>query len=296
MLDKIGFGLVEMIAYFNAVLPCSLLYVKSDFYYFIVYHIVRYRRSVVRKNLTNSFPEKSLKEIKVIEKKFYRNLCDLVVETCKLMVMKPDELKKHVVFKNPEILQKLYDEHKNVFVAFPHSGNWEWFGKLMHTLSKHKSSAIYKRVENENFERFMYKLRTNYNLDQEQMIESGVALKTLVRRNNMLNSILIVADQSPRGVVTDYWTSFMHQETAWFFGLEKMAKLLNYAVVFVEMKRVKRGFYEVEFKTITESPKETENGFIMQEYVKDLEHFLMANPDNWLWTHRRWKHKKPHVG
>ena len=291
-MKKIGFWFLKAWAWMVALTPFCLLYVRSDIYYFLVYHVAHYRRKVVRDNLVKSFPEKSTKEIVAIERHFYHNLCDLIVEICKLLKMKPEELSQHVEFENPEVIRDFYAEGRSVFAAMPHSGNWEWFGKLMHTVSDHKSSAIYKRVKDPNFESFMLEIRTNYNLDQEQMIEAATALKALVRRRNLVNDILIIADQSPRGVDTDYWTDFLHRDTCWFTGLEKMARLLDYAVVFVEMTRERRGYYKVHFTTLCSNPKTVEEGEIMEAYVRHLEQFIVAQPDNWLWSHRRWKHTR----
>ncbi len=291
-MKKVGYWLVYGLVYIIGLLPFGLLYVLSDVNAFLLYHVIRYRRKVVRQNLQNSFPEKSITELKKIERKNYCNLCDLFFETCKLLVMKPEQLKKRVAFKNPEMLVELYSRGKSVFTALPHSGNWEWYGKLMHTVSEHKASAIYKRVENEVFERLMKKIRESYGIEHEHMIESRVAFRELVKRSDMLNSILIVADQSPRGVESDYWNTFLNQETCWFTGMEKMARKLDYAVVFVAMKRVKRGCYEVQFNMICEDANAVAENFVMERYSQEIERFVKDNPDNWLWTHRRWKHKR----
>lgn len=291
-MKRIGFWLVKAMAWMIAITPFSLLYLRSDFYSFLLYHVIRYRRKVVRDNLVKSFPEKPLSEIKRIEKRFYRNFCDLVVEICKMVRISPEEMSRHVTFTNPELLQSLFEHGRSVFTSIPHSGNWEWYGKLMHTVSAHTVSAIYKKVENPYFDAYMKQLRKNFNKDQEEMIEASTALKALVRRKDMLNSVLIVADQSPRGVVSDYWTDFLHRDTCWFYGLEKMARFLDYAVVFVEMKRVGRGQYSVSFDLICEDPKDMEEGAIMEHYVRHTERFIQENPDNWLWSHRRWKHTR----
>lgn len=291
-MKKVGYALLLCFVSLIGVLPFGVLYLLSDINAFLLYHVVRYRRKVVRENLTKAFPEKSLKEIEAIEKKNYRNLCDLFAETCKLLFMKPEQLAKHVNFVNPELVTSFYDKGRSVFTAMPHSGNWEWFGKLMHTVSKHKASAIYKRVENDVVEQLMKKIRTSYGIEHEHMIESRMAFRELVKRSDMINSILIIADQSPRGVETDYWNTFLNQETCWFTGMEKMAKKLDYAVVFVAMKRVKRGYYEVRFNMICEDAKSAADNLIMERYSQETECFVRENPDNWLWTHRRWKHKR----
>lgn len=291
-MGRVGYIFVKLWAYSIALCPFWLVYLRSDLYCFLVYHVLRYRRKIVRQNLLRSFPDKGEKAIKTIEKHFYRNLCDVVVETAKLLRLKPDELRKRVTFTNPEMIMELYEAHESVFHAFPHSGNWEWFGKLMHTLSPHSNVAVYKKVKDPYLERLMSEIRTGYHIPNEEMIESNHVLQTLFRRRDLFNGVLIVADQTPFGRETDYWNRFLHQETCWFFGLERMASKLNYAVVFVAMKRQGRGRYEVTFHLITDNPKTMEKGEIMEQYSRHIERFINDQPDNWLWSHRRWKHTR----
>ena len=280
---------MKLWAYCMSICPFWLLYLKSDFYFMLVYHVAHYRRKVVRNNLLQSFPEKSLNEIKAIEKQFYRNLCDQVVEMFKLPRMSVEEVTRRIAITNPELVAELYAKRKSLFLAIPHSGNWEWFGKRMQTLSSHHPMAIYKKVKNPVFERFIYEMRTALPVE---MVESDAALRTLAKRTGTIDQVLILADQSPMGHKSDYWTTFMHQDTCWFTGLERMAQYLDYAVVFIDMKRVKRGYYELTFHSITETPKETEKGYIMEQYVRHIERFLHDQPDNWLWSHRRWKRQR----
>ena len=290
-MGKVGFHILKAWAKLNAALPFWLLYLKSDVFYFVVYHVARYRRKVVRQNLLNSFPDLPQVEIKAIEKRFYRNLCDQFVEAPKMMRMDAKGYRNRLVFSNPEIAQRLYEQQKNIFFAIPHSGNWEWFGKLIPSLSPHKGLAIYKKVQNVAFERLMLEMRTK---DCElEMVESNFALKRLAQLRGELNAVLMMADQSPRGVESDYWTEFLHQETCWFTGLERIAKMLDYAVVFVDMRRQGRGRYEVRFELITDDPKAMGKGELMERYVRCVERFINDNPDNWLWSHRRWKHQRP---
>jgi KDO2-lipid IV(A) lauroyltransferase len=292
-MEKVGYAIVKFWTGFLSVHPYWLLYLKSDFYYFLTYHVLRYRRKVVRQNLLRSFPEKDFRAIKTIEKHYYRNLCDLVVEAPKMLRMKPEGYKYRLNYTNPELITRLHEQHKNVFYAIPHSGNWEWFGKTMPDLSRHNCLAVYKKVKNPVFERLMLYMRTK-DCDLE-MVESSFALKRLAQLRDSQNAVLMVADQTPRGVDSDYWAEFLHQDTCWFTGLERIAKMLDYAVVFVSMKRQDRGRYEVTFELITDNPKETEKGFIMERYVRCVERFIEEQPDNWLWSHRRWKHQRNKV-
>ena len=284
---KIGFLLVRAWAFMVSISPFWLLYARSDFYFFLVYHVAHYRRKVVRNNLLRSFPEKDLKEIKAIEKRFYHNLCDLAVETFKVKRMTVEDIVKRVAVTNPEVPEALYAQGKSLFYAIPHSGNWEWFGKRMQTFSNHHQMAIYKKVKNPDFDRYILELRTNMPVE---MVESDAAIRTLARRSGTMDAVLILADQSSFGRESDYWNVFLNQETCWFTGLERLSKFLDYAVVFTAMKRVGRGQYELTFQTITESPKETEKDFIMEQYSQHIERFIHEQPDNWLWSHRRWKH------
>ena len=126
-----------------------------------------------------------------------------------------------------------------------------------------------------------------------EMVESNSVLRRLVQLRDQHNGVLMMADQTPHGLETDYWTEFLHQDTCWFTGIERIAKKLDYAIVFVSMKRQGRGRYEVTFELVTDEPKALAEDEIMEKYVRCVERFIEANPDNWLWSHRRWKHQRP---
>ncbi len=275
---------------FLSIHPYWLLYLKSDCYYFLIYHLLRYRRKVVRQNLLRSFPEKDAKEIKSIERRFYHNLCDLFVEAPKMMRKGTQGYQSRITFANPELAQQLYEQGRNVFYALPHSGNWEWFGKMIPQITSHKGIAVYKMVKNPTFELLMLYLRT-CNCDLE-MMESKTVMRRLVELRDSKNAVLMMADQTSPGLPQDYWTEFLHQDTCWFTGIERLAKKLDYTIVFVDMRRTGRGRYEVSFEQIVDHPKEMKDGEIMERYVRSVERFIQSNPDNWLWSHRRWKHSR----
>ena len=288
---KLGFHVLKLWVAFLSIHPYWLLYLKSDCYYFLLYHLLRYRRKVVRQNLLRSFPDKDEKEVKCIERRFYQNLCDLFVEAPKMLWMKSDGYQSRITYTNLELAQRLYEQGKNVFYAIPHSGNWEWFGKMIPGFTQHKGLAVYKRVENPVFERLMLYIRTCGST--LEMVESNSVLRRLAQLRGTTNAVLMMADQTSHGLATDYWTEFLHQDTCWFTGIERIAKKLDYAIVFVDMRRQGRGRYEVSFELVTDNPKETADGEIMERYVRCVERFIEANPDNWLWSHRRWKHERP---
>lgn len=292
-MKKVGFWLAKCAAYLIAITPFSLLYLKADIWYFLICHMVRYRRKVVRDNLVKSFPEKPVQEIKRIEKRFYRNFCDLVVEICKSTRMKPEDVLKHVTITNPELLEDLYNKKKSVLLAMHHSSNWEWLWKVLFTTSSHRHFAVYKKLENPYFDRYIYQVRTSQSSDKEIMIQDRMTTQRLDQMKDSMNSVFILGDQSPRGSEKDYWTEFLHRDTCWYRGVGKLAQMYGYAVVYVEMVREGRGLYKVTFKTICEDPYSLSEDEIIEQYVRHVERFIQDNPDNWLWSHRRWKHKKP---
>ena len=289
-MKKIGFHIIKVWMDFLSIHPFWLLYLKSDIYYLLVYHVFHYRRKVVRQNLLRAFPDKDPKAIKGIERHFYRNLCDLFVEAPKMMRMDPNGYKKRITVTNVELVRQLYEQKKNVFYAIPHSGNWEWFGKMIPDFTEHNGLAIYKRVQNDVFERLMLYMRTKD--CSLEMIESNSVLRRLVQLRDKQNGVLMMADQTSHGLEQDYWTEFLHQDTCWFTGIERIAKKLDYAVVFVSMTRQGRGCYEVSFELVVDEPKAAADGEIMEKYVRCVERFIETNPDNWLWSHRRWKHQR----
>jgi KDO2-lipid IV(A) lauroyltransferase len=269
-----------------------MLYLGSDICCFLLYHVVRYRRKVVRDNLVKSFPEKSAQEIKLIEKRFYHNFCDLIAETLKLRRWKPDKVLEQVTVTNPELIQKLYANGKSVLIAMHHSSNWEWLWKILYTTSQHDHYAVYKKLENHYFDQVVYKIRTSHITDRESMIEDRKMKQAMDNMKDSLNAVFVLGDQSPKGADTDYWTDFLHRDTCWYTGLEILAKRYDYAVVYAEMIRPARGKYTVTFKLITDHPQATGEGTILEQYVRQVERFIQNNPDNWLWSHRRWKHTR----
>ena len=244
----------------------------------------------MRQNLQTSFPEKTASELKQIEKEFFHHFADLMAEYVKMTQVSEKEMQKRITIENPEILDKLHNEGKSVFLALGHCGNWEWFGMAFYLFMKHKPFAIYKRLSNPYFDDFIKSLRMA--IGPVQMIESRGAYRSLKQSNEQINAVVIAADQSPSGTEQDYWTNFLNQDTAFFTGLEKMAKALDYAVVFVENIKVKRGVYKVVLSPISLDPKTESTNYIIETYARLLEQTIVRNPSNWLWSHRRWKHQR----
>lgn len=271
-------------------MPYWVLYGVAYLLYIIIYHLVRYRRKVVRENLRNSFPSRDERWLKQTEKQFYRNLSQIIVENIKILQVDPQVLKNRFAFENVKLLQELAASGRTVFVSMGHSGNWE---TIVHALSFSvdiPSIAIYKKVSNPIFEDFIKKLRTRWG--KGKMIESQSAYRQLSTIKTQPHLVVLLGDQTPPGTENDYWTTFLNQETPFFTGLEKMSKALGHAVVFMESERTSKGRYIVRFSEICDDPKGMRQNEIIGEYVRLLEKSIEHQPDNWLWSHRRWKHKR----
>lgn len=287
---KIRNAVLKFIISVFASLPFRLIYLLADILAFTGQRIIKYRRKVVYQNLRNSFPEKSEKEINQITKHFYKNLADLTLETLKSSKMKKEELQKRVKFKNQEVIDQLFVDNKNVFVTLGHCGNWEWVGNKIALFLQHEGAAVYKPIHDEFFNNYMIGIRQKYK--GTLMIDYKKVFRTLVSLKDKLITVFILSDQSPPRTELNYFVDFLSQKTAFYDGMEKVARALNYAVIYLDIKRVNRGFYEVEIIPITHNAKNTKEDFITKEYIRLLEKSIISQPANWLWSHRRWKNRE----
>ncbi len=281
--SKLGIFLIQGISK----LPFSILYLFSDFLYLLVYKIIGYRTKVVRKNLLNSFPEKSATELKEIEKKFYKNLCDLIVETIKTVSLTEKELLKRFRIVNKEYIDKLVSENRKIFAMQGHYTNWEWPVLGWCTIYPGDSLGIYKPLTNPEFDKMYYEMRSKLGMIPVSMND---VLRTLVKFRNQPYALGIISDQTPSSTDASYWTTFLNQPTAVFLGTEKLAKQFDAAVVFLQLERLKRGFYEMTIVPICEHSKDTSEYEITEKHVRFLESVIKAKPEDWLWSHKRWKH------
>lgn len=274
--------------YLISILPFRLLYFVSDFLYLIIFHIFGYRRNVVEENLRNSFPEKSNKEIVQISKKYFHYLCDLILETLKKINLSKKGTLEHFKFHNTELLDKLYSENKSVILLMGHYGNWELAGSAFSLSCKHPLYVVYKPLSNRYFENLMVKSRTMFGT---RLIKMENTLKDILANKNNCSAYAFIADQTPSNQ-NAYWTNFLNQDTAMFTGAEKLAKKLNFPVVFINIVKVKRGHYEIFAELLSENPKTTNENEIIESFVRRLEKEIIKMPETWLWSHRRWKQKR----
>jgi Kdo2-lipid IVA lauroyltransferase/acyltransferase len=281
------------VAWIISLLPFWLLQLKSGFFSFILYHVVRYRRKVVFENLHNSFPEKTEIEIKRIARKYYYNLADLFLETIKLQHLSKTQLMKRVKVSDNGLLQDLYNKRKSTLLIMGHCGNWEWASLAIAFHTNHKCYGMAKPLTDAFFNDYLIRLRTKFN--PGSIVHFKRFFRMMVEKKDMLTANLMAADQTPTKSEINYWTSFLNQETAVFLGAEKISKALDMPVVFMDIQRVGRMRYEVTLSLITDTPKKTAEYEITEKHVRLLENAIHLHPENWLWSHRRWKHKRTEV-
>ncbi|MFD1552841.1 acetyltransferase [Putridiphycobacter roseus] len=270
-------------------LPLRVLFFFSNITYFLAYSIVKYRRNVVRENLINSFPEKNLLEIKKIEKDFYRHFTDFIFESIKSISITEREVLKRTQIKNPELLDRYYQEGKNVLVLCGHYNNWEFYALSLPKKIKHTAYSLYQPLKNKFLDRVILNSRKRNGM---KLIASKKVVSFFQEENNKPKLIVVVNDQSPTNPNKAYWNTFLNQTTGWNIGPEKLAKKYDYTVLFGHSVALSRGIYQVEFKLISEHAQSTDNDYITDKYASLLEEIIRIHPESWLWSHKRWKHKK----
>lgn len=270
-------------------LPYRLFYIVSDVVFLLVYYVVRYRRKVVTKNLKLAFPKKSDKEIKAICKKFYHHFCDIFLEMTKSISISKEELEKRFVLKNPEELERLESLKKGSIWMIAHYNSYEWVAALALRGSSFNFYGIYKKLRNPYFDKLIHDSRGKFNAE---MLDKNEVVKKMVRNkvNGVLGHYGMIGDQAPKRGRTKYWRSFFGHEVPVFVGSETMAKKLDIPVTYLKIEKVKRGYYEAEFIPLADNPKEVEDYKITDKYIELLEEQIRKNPENYLWTHKRWKH------
>ena len=269
-------------------LPLVILYLLSDLLYLILYRIAGYRKVVVRTNLENSFPDKLHEEILEIEQDFYSHFCDLIVESIKLFSIGKEELKRRNKISNPEVLNNLYDKGKSVIICAGHYNNWEMGGTTFGTQVKHHAVGIYAPMSNQFFNDKFLKSRGKYGLE---MLSKNKVKEGFEKNKGIISAVLFATDQSPTHSKNVHWTTFLNQPTAVLLGAERFAREYDYPVVYIYVTKIKRGYYEMEFKILEPHPAKTSDGEITDKHTRWLEKQIEETPQYWLWTHKRWKRK-----
>lgn len=277
--------------YLLSLLPFPLLYLFSDFIFFLLYHVIGYRKDVVWENLRNSFPDKTDAEIGSIRKAFFRYLCDLFIETFKTLTISKRQMLKHCYFKpeSEQLLADLYEKKQSVILVLGHYGNWEWAGNTFSLRCKQRLYVIYHPLRNKYFDGLMYRMRSRFGTG---LIPMRQTYKEMLANRKDITATAFIADQTPQPD-NAYWTMFLNQETPVFKGTEVIASKLGMPIVYVKVNRVKRGYYEMTAELLVEQAKGMEDGAISALHTRRLEQDIIDQPETWLWSHKRWKHKRP---
>ena len=282
------FILVYPILWLISILPYKPFYWLSDFVFFLVYTIFKYRKKVVYNNLKLVFPNKEQKELLQIQRKFYKHLIDTFMEMIKTMSLSKDEVKKRYHVLNIDVLKEI-ESQKSVLLVCAHYANWEWNVSINNHLDTN-GYAVYQKIANKYFDKWIRKVRARWNTT---LITQKETVKTVVKNvRDGVNSVYgMVSDQSPQAHRATYWTEFMGIKVPVFNGAETMARKMDLAVVFLKVSKVKRGYYQAEFIPITTAGKSTAENEITDKFLRLTEAQILERPEHYLWTHRRWKHK-----
>ncbi|MBR8534879.1 hypothetical protein KDU71_04845 [Carboxylicivirga sediminis] len=272
-----------------SIMPFKLLYGLSNFAALIMGKLVKYRHKVIFENLHQAFPEKSPAEIEAIAKGFYRNLTDNLLESFKAFSMKRSSIVKRHKIHNPELLEPLLNKYNGVIGVTAHYANWEWGSQSGSLQCNNQFAALYKPLKNKYINKILKRSRVKCGTELVSIYETSDLFE---RSMNKKCVYLMAADQSPaNGKQLDnaFWFDFFNRPTAFLYGPEKYARKYNYPVVYIDIQRVKRGYYEVTLSTLTETPNELNEGEITRLYKDKVEEVITAKPEDWLWSHRRWK-------
>jgi KDO2-lipid IV(A) lauroyltransferase len=269
-------------------LSFSALYRLSDFLYVVIYKGLKYRKKVVFENLKNAFPQKSESEIALLAAEYYSFLCDLFLEAIKKRNMTVEEARQRYVYRIPPDVAQLRDEKRSLILLMGHYGNWECGDSTFEQAMQMPLYVVYKTLSNPYFEKWMSKTRSQFGA---KLIKMENTLRDMLSVRQTQGAFAFIADQTPVPPAP-LWLNFLHQDTPVFTGAEKLARKLDYPVLFFYVKRIKRGYYEVVTEVLCAHPKATAEHEITHAYFARLEKEIEMMPETWLWSHRRWKHKR----
>lgn len=272
-------------------LPLGVLYGISDVLYFLFYWVFRYRVSVVRQNMEAAFPEMTRSQLRQTERAFFRHLADVIVETIKLRTLSKEELKKRCRYteQSTQLLNRLYEEGRSIVIIMAHTGNWEWAGASWPLWQKHQILTAYRPLRNPVIDQYMLKTRKRTG---NFLAPMKILPREMLGLRKKVTATALIGDQNPPQQ-NAFWVSFLNQQTPFFKGCEILSQKFDYPVLWGQVKKTgRRGYYDIDIQMITEQPRSfTREGDLTQLHVSFLERDIREQPENWLWSHRRWKHK-----
>lgn len=272
-------------------LPLNILYAFARIIYFVLYYIIRYRRKLVFEHLGSAFPDLNEQEVRAIAKDYYRNIADVAVELIKAADLPEQEIQDRVKHRNFEMLESLVEQGQSFVLLAAHSCNWDW---LQLSLSLNLSiplDGVYKPLHSKGADRYFYEMRSRFGCN---LIKSQDFMQSVLKKKRQQRAYAIIADQKPKGSDKCHITTFLNRETRFFIGPEKIAHFTRAPVIFLHMKRIKRGYYEVECELLGEPPykKDKDHYPVTERYARAVESQIRENPECWLWSNRRWRVRK----
>jgi KDO2-lipid IV(A) lauroyltransferase len=283
---RVSYFIFRCFVGFFRILPFWFLYRFSDFIFFILYYIVGYRKSVVTKNMNKCFPEKNKNEIWVLRRKFYSILSDLFLETIKGFTMSKDELLKRFKANDCEIANKYFEQGRDVIFVLGHFANWEWAVATLVEEYKHQPAVLYKPMSNQFIDNYFIKVRTRFGLEVVSIRQTN---QYFMKEKPKPVGYYMIADQYSPSKERQKEVTFFSSKTPFLNGPEKYAVQLNIPVIYIEIQRVKRGYYSLRLIEIASDPKNLADGEVTQKYAELLEKSITKQPENWVWSHKRWK-------
>ncbi len=286
----IAFILIYPILFLISILPFRLLYIFSDFVYVLIYYIIGYRKKVVRANIAMALPHLSEKERLIIEKKSYKHLCDMFLEMIKTMTISIKEIERRFVIKNLDEFLEIEKKNKSVALMCAHYASYEWVVSMNGRVS-FQGFAIYKKINNPYFDKLVKKIRSRFKAYLITTKETRGVIEQNERKGN--HAIYgFASDQSPQVKPQTYWSKFMGIEVPVYVGAEVLSKKYNMNVVFLKVKKVKRGFYEADIELISDDVNTVPDYQITETFLRKVEKQIHEAPEFYLWTHKRWKHRR----
>ncbi len=271
------------------IIPFRAMYVFSDFLAFLLRNVLRYRYKVILKNIYQSDLGIDDREKKKLVRDIYKNLSDIIVEGIKSFTMSETSvLKRHKVL-NPELVLPFYERKQSLILVTGHICNWEWGSLSAGLYTPYHITAFYKPLKNPYIDRFLGRSRSRFGTTLASIKETGASFE---RQKGTPTLFLMAADQSPSKVQYAHWVKFLGRETAFLHGPERHSRINDLPVLFTDIKRVKRGYYEIKLSVLTDEPNKLPEGEITRRYAATLEQVIKENPSKWLWSHKRWKHKR----
>ena len=264
------------------------VYLLSDILYLIVYYLVGYRRKVVRENLAACFPDKTERERRALARRYYRHMSDLLVEGVYNLFATPPAIKRRYRLVNRQLVDRYYEQGRSVILASAHYGNWEYMVSSLNMQLLHHGIGVGKPLNDKSVASFVTRRRTRYGtqvVDQSD-VRQHVAFYDA---HHVPCALMMLGDQSPSNPHRSYWTTFLGRDTAFLYGAEYFARKYNYPVLYYTVNKIRRGYYEVTFEVLCDRPADVPQYSIVEHYARRLEQVILAKPEYWLWSHRRWK-------